>query len=141
MRLADSTDIALRTMIYAASAGGRRVTIDSIVEAYSLPRSTVMKVVNALTQGRFLDAQRGRSGGLRLSRPAAEISLGDIVRHMETDFALAECMRDSSKCAIRCKCRLIAPLNEARSAFMAVLNRHTVADIALAPADFGLDFV
>ncbi|TPE50998.1 RrF2 family transcriptional regulator [Amaricoccus solimangrovi] len=138
MRLNDSTDIALRVMIYAATAGERRFTIDRIVEVYAVPRSTVMKVVNALTQGAFLAARRGRGGGLSLARPAAEISVGDIVRHFETDFALVECMRAGNACAITPRCRLIAPLREAKAAFIAVLDRYSVADLAISPADFGL---
>lgn len=139
MRLNDTTDVALRVMIYAASVGGRRFTIDRVVEAYGVPRSTVMKVVNALTQGDFLSAQRGRSGGLHLARPAQEISVKAVVQHMETDFGLVECMRDGNGCAITPSCRLIAPLAEARAAFLAALARYSVADIAIAPADFGLE--
>lgn len=138
MRLNDTTDVALRVMIYAASTGGRRFTIDQIVEAYGLPRSTVMKVVNALTQGGFLTARRGRSGGLNLSRAAGETSVGAIVRHVETDFGLVECLRGGNGCAITRCCRLMAPLVEARAAFLAVLDKYSVADIALTPAEFGL---
>lgn len=139
MRLNDTTDIALRVMIYAASLGGRRFTIDHVVDAYGVPRSTVMKVVNALTQGKFLLAQRGRSGGLHLAQEAEKIRVGAVVAHMETDFGLVECMRSGNCCAITPSCRLIAPLGEARAAFLAALNRYTVADIAISPADFGLE--
>lgn len=138
MRLNDTTDVALRVMIYAASLGAQRFTIDQVVAAYGVPRSTVMKVVNALTQGGFLTAQRGRAGGLNLARGAEEIGVGAIVRHMETDFALVECLRAGNGCAITRSCRLIAPLAEARAAFLAALDRYSVADIALSPAEFGL---
>lgn len=138
MRLNDSTDIALRIMIHAASTGGHRITIDQIVAHYHLPRSTVMKVVNALTQGGFLSAQRGRSGGLTLARDAGDIPVSALVEHMETDFALAECMRPGNACTITRRCRLISPLEEARRAFLAALARYSVADIALMPAEFGL---
>ena len=138
MRLNDTTDVALRIMIYGASTGKNLFTIDQIVQAYHLPRSTVMKVVNALTQGHFLTAQRGRSGGLYLSRAAADIKIGEVVRHMETDFSLVECMRPTNKCAIVDCCKAISPLAEAKTAFLAVLDRYTIADIALAPIDFGL---
>jgi len=139
VRLNDTTDIALRVMIYAASVGGRRFTIDQLVEAYGVPRSTTMKVVNALTQGNFLAAQRGRSGGLHLARAAEEIGVRDIVQHMETDFGLVECMRGENRCAITPRCRLIAPLAEARAAFLTALEKYSVSDIAISPADFGLE--
>ncbi|WP_102225407.1 RrF2 family transcriptional regulator [Acidimangrovimonas sediminis] len=138
MRLNDTTDVALRVMIYAASVGDRRFTIDQVVEAYGVPRSTVMKVVNALTQGAFLTAQRGRSGGLNLSRAPEDIGVGAIVRRMETDFGLVECMRAGNACTITKCCRLISPLAEARKAFLDVLDTYSVADMALAPMDFGL---
>ena len=138
MRLNDTTDLALRVMIYAVSIKGRRFTIDHLVEAYGAPRSTVMKVVNALTRGKFLTAQRGRSGGLHLARDAHEIGVGDIVRHMETDFDLVECMRSGSGCTITSSCRLIAPLAAARAAFLATLDTYSIADMAISPSDFGL---
>lgn len=135
MRLNDTTDLALRVMLHAASAGGRRITIDEIAAVYRQPRSTVMKVVNALTRGRFLTAQRGRAGGLRLARGSSEISVGAVVRHMETDFGLVECMRTGNQCVITCQCRLIAPLREALDAFFHRLDACTIADITLTPAD------
>lgn len=138
MRLNDSTDIALRIMIYSASVGDRLFTIDDIVATYRVPRSTVMKVVSALTRGAFLRAQRGRSGGLRLARKADEISVAAVIRYVETDFALVECMRSSNACTITCQCRLIQPLQEALAAFLAALEAYSIADIALKPAEFGL---
>ncbi len=138
MRLNDTTDAALRIMIYAASTDADRFTIDQIVQIYGLPRSSVMKVVNTLTQGKFLTAQRGRSGGLYLERDAAQIRVGEIVRHMETDFDLVECLRPTNNCAISRCCKAISPLVAARAAFFAVLDQYSVADIALTPVDFGL---
>lgn len=135
MRLNDSTDIALRIMIFAATCN-RLFTIDEIVAVYRLPRSTVMKVVNALTRGQFLTAQRGRSGGLRLSREAGQISVGAVVRHLEGDFGLVECMRTGNQCVITGSCRLIAPLQQALEGFLVALGACTIADIALTPADF-----
>jgi len=136
MRLNDSTDMALRVMIFATAQGDRIFTIDQLVATYRLPRSTMMKVVNALTRGEFLIAQRGRSGGLHLARPADQISVGAVVRHLETDFGLVECMRTGNQCIITCQCRLIAPLKRAMEAFLEVLDDCSVADIALTPADF-----
>lgn len=138
MRLNDTTDVALRVMIYAVSVSERRFTIDQIVDAYGVPRSTVMKVVNALTRGGFLTAQRGRAGGLHIAAPPQKIGVGAIVRHMETDFGIVECMRSGNACTITRCCRLISPLTDARNAFLATLDKYSVADIAIAPAEFGL---
>lgn len=136
MRLTDSCDIALRILVYAASCEGRRFTIDQIVAIYRLPRGTVMKVVNTLTRGGFLTAQRGRSGGLILSRPPAEVQIADVVQHVEPDLGLVECMRPKNVCRITAHCRLSEPLNQALRAFLDTLRNYTLADIVLPAAVF-----
>jgi Rrf2 family nitric oxide-sensitive transcriptional repressor len=78
-------------------------------------------VVSALTRAGFLIAMRGRSGGLRLARPAAEIRLGDVVRATEPDFALVECFATGNPCVITGCCRLPRVLNEALGAFLQTL--------------------
>ena len=79
MQLTKFSDYALRVLMYAEGAGDRLVTIDEISEAYGISRAHLMKVVNALTRAGFLTATRGRSGGLKLAKPAHSIVLGDVV--------------------------------------------------------------
>lgn len=136
MRLTESCDAALRVLIFAASHGDRLITIDEIVTVYGLPRGSVMKVVNALTRGDFLAAQRGRSGGLRLARPAAEIRISDVILHVEPDLNLVECMRSGNQCVITRDCKLISPLQKALGAFIDTLKDYTVADMILPEAAF-----
>lgn len=64
-------------------------------------------------------------GGLRLARPADKINVGDVVRQTEQGFELAEC----DSCVIAPACGLSGVLNEALAAFMAVLDRYTLADL------------
>lgn len=136
MRLTDSCDVALRVLIFAASHGDRLITIDEIVTVYGLPRGTVMKVVNALTRGKFLTAQRGRSGGLRLARPPAEIRISDVILHVEPDLKLVECMRSGNQCVITRDCKLISPLNKAMRAFLDTLRDYSIADMILPETAF-----
>jgi Rrf2 family transcriptional regulator, nitric oxide-sensitive transcriptional repressor len=79
---------------------------------------------------------RGRSGGLRLARPANEIRLGEVVRSTEPDFALVECFATGNQCVITGCCRLPRLLNQALAAFLDTLDQHTLASIALKPRDF-----
>lgn len=136
MRLTDSCDLALRVLIFAASRSDRLFTIDEIVAVYDLPRGTVMKVVNALTRGKFLTAQRGRSGGLRLARPPVQIRISDVILQIEPDLQLVECMRPENDCLITAECRLISPLHKALRAFMDTLGQYTLADLILPAAIF-----
>jgi len=73
----------------------------------------------------YLDAVRGRSGGVRLAKPAEEIIVGAIVRHTEGGFDLVDC----KSCVIARACSLTGALHQALAAFMAVLDNYTLADL------------
>ena len=78
----------------------------------------------------MIDTVRGRNGGLRLRKPPAEISVGEVVRRMEPDLDIVPCFNDSSACVIEPACLLKGALAEARDAFFAALDRYTLADLA-----------
>ena len=133
MRLTDSCDIAFRVLIFAAEKEGALFRIDDVVAFYGISRSTTMKVVNTLTRSGLLLAKRGRSGGLQLGKETDEISLGEVVRLMEPDFAVVECLRPENTCPITPICALLAPLIAATNAFLDTLDRYTLTDIAIGP--------
>lgn len=136
MRLTRFSDYALRVLIYAHAADERLVTIEEMAASYRISRAHLMKVVNTLTSNGYLTAVRGRSGGLKLARPADEIRLGDVVRATEPDFALAECFATGNQCVLTDCCRLARVLDESLKAFLATLDKYTLASIAMKPKDF-----
>ena len=138
MRLTDFSDYSLRLLMYAAAQGERLITIEETAELYGISRAHLMKVANQLTRAGFLTAVRGRSGGLRLAEQPESIRLGDVLRVTEPDFALVECFRGKNTCLITPCCRLRGILNEALSAFSNTLDGYTLADLLLAPEDFGI---
>lgn len=136
MQLTKFSDYALRVLMYAHAADDRLVTIDEMASSYQISRAHLMKVVNSLTRAGYLTAVRGRSGGLKLAKPADEISLGDVVRHTEPDLDLVECFSSGNQCVINGCCRLPAVLRTALKAFLRELDQHTLASVALKPKDF-----
>lgn len=139
MRLTQFTDYALRLLIYAATHADRLVTIEETADAYGISRNHLMKVANQLTRQGYLRAVRGRSGGLTLARPAREIGLGDVVRTTEPDFAMVECFGDGDRCRITPACRLKGILGRALKAFLAEMDQHNLAELAIDPALFGIE--
>jgi Rrf2 family transcriptional regulator, nitric oxide-sensitive transcriptional repressor len=136
MRLTLHTDYALRTLMYLGLRPDRRVSIHEIAEAYGISENHLVKVVHKLGQGGMIETIRGKGGGLRLGRPAAEIGIGDVVRFTEEDLALVACFQapDSGRhCAIADACRLQLLLHDALDAFMAVLDTRTLADLLAEP--------
>ena len=130
MRLTDRTDYAFRVLMHLAANAGRLVTIAEIAERFGVSRSHLNRVAWELGRAGFVETVRGRGGGLRLARPAAEIPAGAVVRHMERSIPLAECFPGGAgRCRIAPACRFRVVLAEAEEAFFAVLDRYTVHDL------------
>lgn len=127
MRLTRHTDYALRVLIYAGARDYRLVTITEVADAYRISRNHLVKVVNTLGRQGYLETLRGKGGGIRLSRPSAAISVGHVVRTMEERLDIVDCT--GSECPIRVPCRLRSALDQARDAFMGVLDGYTLADL------------
>lgn len=136
MRLTMLSDYALRVLMFAAANPDRLVTIDETLTAFPVSRGHIMKVVLTLGQAGVLRSQRGRAGGFTLAQSPSDIRLGDILRLTEPDFYLVECQGPHSTCPIINACKLPTIVQAALAAFMAVMDRHTLADVMLQPADF-----
>jgi len=124
--------------MYAAVRGENLITIEETAELYGISRAHLMKVANQLTRAGYLKAIRGRSGGLALAKRPDAISLGDVLRATEPDFALVECFTADNRCLITPRCRLRGALHEALAAFVGTLDGYTLADLILSPKDFGI---
>ena len=129
MHITQHTDYALRVLIFLASNDHRLATIQEISERFQVSRAHLMKVVNQLIRNGFVEGLRGKGGGLRLARPAPDISVGDVIRKMETDLALVECFNEDSRCLLTASCQLKGVLAEALEAFFASLDRVSLAQI------------
>ena len=138
MRLTNFSDYALRVLLYAAAPNDELITIEETAKVYGISKAHLMKVANQLTRAGYLKAVRGRSGGLALGMRPNKIRLGDVVRATEPDFALVECFAPDNQCRITPRCRLRGVLKEALGAFIATLDRYTLADLVLRPEDFGI---
>ena len=125
MKLKSYTDYALRVLMHLAARPDRLASIGEIARTYRISHNHLMKVVHDLRKAGFLDAVRGRSGGIKLGRPATQIGVGQVVRHTEGEFDLVDC----GSCVIAPACALTAALHEARLAFMAVLDGYSLADL------------
>ena len=93
MRLSSMADYAVVTMSAAARHCGMvRVSAAQLALETGLPAPTVQKLVSKLTAAGLLRSSRGVGGGLKLGRPAAAISLADIVEAVEGPIALTPCV-------------------------------------------------
>ena len=104
MRLSNLADYAVVVMCQAARhCGGGRVSAGELAEETHLPAPTVQKLVSRLTGAGLLRSVRGAGGGLQLARPAAAISVADIVEAVEGPIALTACV-EGQDCTIGHDC-------------------------------------
>ena len=130
MRLTVYTDYALRMMMYLAVKDDGLATIADIAESYDISRAHLMKVAHQLGAAGYVETVRGRSGGLRLAKPAQSIRLSELVRHTEPDMAVMACLKPvDAPCVIKRCCVLRTALDEAEAAFVKVLDRYTLGDL------------
>ena len=125
MRLTRYTDYALRVLTYLGAQPDRVCSIAEIARAYGISQNHLMKVAHDLGKAGYIEGVRGRAGGIRLARPPEKINVGAVVRQTEDGFELVEC----DACVIAPACDLTRVLDEALAAFMAVLDRYTLADL------------
>jgi Rrf2 family nitric oxide-sensitive transcriptional repressor len=120
MRLSLHTDFALRTLMFLAVSDGNR-SIAEIAKAYGISKNHLMKVAQRLVVEGFVEAKRGRSGGLQLARPASQINVGVVVRAIEDPA--------TNTCVITPVCGLRHALSGAVEAFSRHLDQFSIADM------------
>jgi len=128
MRLSNMADYAVVVMGAAARhCGGVRTSATALSEETGIALPTVQKLVSILSKGGLLRSVRGAGGGIQLSRPAAAITLADIIEAVEGPIAMTSCVD-----AARCNCA-IEPDCTVKPHWTAVNNavRGALADISL----------
>ncbi len=136
MRLTSFTDYGLRVLMRMAGDPARAFTAADLAAELGVSRNHLAKVISALAAANLLETRRGGGGGAMLARPPEDIRLGDVVAVLEADQALVECFATGNNaCTLSPKCRLKSRLAHAEAAFVADLNRSTLADCVYRPDD------
>ena len=133
MRLTSFTDFGLRALMRMASAPDRAFSTADLAAEFALSRNHLAKIMTALAQAGLVETRRGSGGGAVLARPPESIRLGEVVRVLESGQPLVNCFAEAGYCSLTDCCRLKARLRSAEAAFLADLDRSTLADIALTP--------
>jgi len=135
MRLTSFTDYGLRMLMRMAGAPERAFSTADLAAEFGLSRNHLAKIMQRLAQAGLVATRRGGGGGAVLARRPEDIRIGAVVRLLEEGQPLVECMSEGGgACVIDGRCGLKARLRRAEAAFLAELDRTTLADLALAPA-------
>lgn len=129
MRLTRFTDYSLRVLIYLGQNNQDRVTINQISEDYDISKNHLMKVVSNLTRSKFVIAQRGPGGGIRLNRSPEEINLSDVISTTEKHLDQHDVTESPDAGKHTADTRLSDYLQQALNAYLAELKCFTLADV------------
>ncbi|MDD1781527.1 nitric oxide-sensing transcriptional repressor NsrR [Enterovibrio sp. ZSDZ35] len=127
MQLTSFTDYGLRALMYLAMLPPDELTsITVVTEKYGVSRNHMVKIIHRMSQAGYVEAVRGKNGGIRLGRPADEIIVGEVIRALEP-LQIVNCGADN--CHITPACRLKNAIAVAAEAFLAELDKHTLQDM------------
>jgi len=99
------TDYAARIVLHLSMLGdGVQITAEEVAQKRLLPRAFVRRIIRRLGTAGILCTIRGARGGIRLARPASDISLLDIVRAVEGGMHLNPCVANPLACPLTSNC-------------------------------------
>ncbi len=123
LKLVRADDYAVRAMIHLACLPeGSTALRDEIAEAQRIPGSFMAKILRRLVRARLLHSSRGVKGGFGLAKPAAEISMLDILEAIEGPLSLARCVPDPRGCEWSSECPAAAVWSRVQIAVKDILK-------------------
>lgn len=138
MKLSRKGEYALRALICLGLGelyGRKRLQVGEISSSDNIPEKFLEQIMNDLRDGGFVEGQRGRNGGYRLARPAEQISLGQVIRHIEGPLAPVACASHTAyercSCPDEANCGLRMLMLDVRNAISDILDRHTLSAVVL----------
>jgi Rrf2 family protein len=88
MRMSAKAEYAVRAMVELATVGeGVLVKTDDLAAAQGIPPQFLVDILSDLRTDRLVKSRRGRDGGYELARPAADISIADVLRSIDGPLA------------------------------------------------------
>ena len=129
MRVSAKVDYALRAMAELAAAPPGHLKGERIASAQEIPQKFLESILLDLRHASLITSQRGAEGGYALARPAAEITLADVIRAVEGPIATVRGMRPEDTSYVGRAVALRSVWIELRAAMRGVLEQTTLADI------------
>lgn len=123
------TEYAIRAMWELAQHPDTLLTANRIAEAQAIPPKYLPQIVAELVQTGLLVSARGYRGGLKLQKPANEISLLSIIEAVQGSMDLFECQHGPFDCQHLPGCDLREVYNRAQTALEAVFRDTQLSDL------------
>lgn len=134
LQLTKRTEYGLIALVHLVGRPGEFVSVRELCDHYPVPRRLVAEVLKDLCRTDLLESQRGAAGGYALARPAASISLAEVVEALEGAPALTSCESQRPAgpptCEVQPTCPIRSPIHRVRERIWDLMSRTTLEDLA-----------
>ena len=130
MKITRAGDYALRALSYIANNDPNKIYMRSeLSEKCGIPDSFLGKILQSLAKSEILVSERGKKGGFKLNKKPKDISIYDIIKSVEGEIMLNECLLDKSFCKSFSYCKIHQVLGDIRNTLVDDMKRYSLEDI------------
>jgi Rrf2 family protein len=109
------------------------VSAKRIAEEFHIPPERLAKILQRLAKKKLIASHNGPKGGYVLTRPATQITVGQVVRALEGPLSVVSCMTQHDDCPQFARCNLRGPVQKIQAGITHVLDSMTLAELAAEP--------
>ena len=130
MQITNQADYALRSMLYIPKyAESQLIPSNTIAEEMQISRIFLSRINSQLVNAGLIRTRRGARGGVMLAKPAAEISIYDVVTTIDGPITLIDCIADPESCPLSPDCPYRAFWEETQNALIARMKAVSLQDM------------
>ena len=130
MQITNQADYALRSMLYIAKyAESQLIPSNTIAEEMQISRIFLSRIDSQLVNAGLIRTRRGARGGVMLAKPAAEISIYDVVTTIDGPITLIDCIADPESCPLSPDCPYRTFWEETQNALIARMKAVSLQDM------------
>ena len=133
LELTKRADYAIRAVVALAAVPDERLSVRRIAADRDIPVRFLQQVMTDLVAAGMADAVAGRTGGYRLTRPTAMISVLDVIEAVEGDSRRRTCVLRAGPCRTNAACGVHDVFAATQEAMLRELGGATIASLRPAP--------
>ncbi|MBZ4642762.1 Rrf2 family transcriptional regulator [Deferribacterales bacterium Es71-Z0220] len=130
MKITRAGDYALKVMAYIGSQDKNKLFMrNELSEICGIPDSFLGKILQSLARNNILYSERGKNGGFKFVKEPQEITLYDIIKAVEGEIKINDCLVDPDFCSGLTSCNIHNVLGKIRESFIDELKKYTLENI------------
>ena len=129
MKTSKKTDYAIHALMILAKNKDKELSVEELAEIENVSSSYLAKVMQKLSSAGILSSSEGKKGGYSLARKAKDIDLASVVKVLEEENNVFDCVDEVHGCKIRDRCKIHAVFTNAYEKMLKKLSKTSVADI------------